>query len=45
MKLKSFLMTAAAAMAIAAPALADKVTLRIQTHYSSEHPTGKMLDE
>ena len=43
MKLKSFLMTAAAAMAIAAPALADKVTLRIQTHYSSEHPTGKML--
>jgi len=43
MKLKSFLLSAAAAMAIAAPALAEKVTLRIQTHYSSEHPTGKML--
>jgi len=43
MKLKSFLLGAAAAIAIAAPALAEKVTLRIQTHYSSEHPTGKML--
>ena len=44
MKLKSNLMTAAAAAAVvAAPAFAQDVTLRIQTHYATEHPTGKML--
>ena len=44
MKLKSKIMTAAAAAAVvAAPAFAQDVTLRIQTHYATEHPTGKML--
>lgn len=43
MKLKSLLMTAAAAAVVAAPAFAEPVTLRIQTHYATEHPTGKML--
>ena len=43
MKMKSLLMGAAAAMAFAAPALAQETTLRIQTHYATEHPTGKML--
>ncbi len=42
MKLKSLVMSAAAAM-IAVPALAQDVTLRIQTHYATEHPTGQML--
>ena len=42
MKLKSLLMTAAAACVVAAPAFAE-TTLRIQTHYATEHPTGKML--
>lgn len=43
MKLKSLMMTAAAAAVVAAPAFAEPVTLRIQTHYATEHPTGKML--
>ncbi|HSF93118.1 MAG TPA: TRAP transporter substrate-binding protein [Paracoccaceae bacterium] len=43
MKLKSVLMTAGATALVATAALADPVTLRIQTHYATEHPTGKML--
>lgn len=43
MKLKSILMTAAASGLVASAAMADPVTLRIQTHYATEHPTGVML--
>jgi len=44
MKLMSKIMTTAAAAAVlAAPAFAQDVTLRIQTHYATEHPTGQML--
>ena len=44
MKLMSKIMTTAAAAAVlAAPAFAQEVTLRIQTHYATEHPTGQML--
>lgn len=42
--LKTTLMTAAAAL-LAQAALAAPVTLRIQTHYATEHPTGKRLAE
>ena len=43
MKLKSLLMTAVAGATLASAAFAQDVTLRIQTHYATEHPTGKML--
>lgn len=43
MKLKSLLMTAVAGATLAGAAFAEDVTLRIQTHYATEHPTGKML--
>ncbi|MHA6262552.1 TRAP transporter substrate-binding protein [Arenibacterium sp. CAU 1754] len=43
MKLTSILTTAAAAAMMAGTAMAQDVTLRIQTHYATEHPTGKML--
>lgn len=43
MKAKNILMTAGAAALMATTAFADPVTLRIQTHYATEHPTGKML--
>ncbi|MDC1381801.1 TRAP transporter substrate-binding protein [Octadecabacter sp.] len=43
MKLKTLLMSAAAGAMIASAAVAQDVTLRIQTHYATEHPTGKML--
>ena len=43
MKLKSILMATAAGAMIAGAASADPINLRIQTHYASEHPTGKML--
>lgn len=43
MKITSTLMAAGATAMIAMSAAADPVTLRIQTHYASEHPTGKML--
>lgn len=36
-------MAAGAAALMAMSAAADPVTLRIQTHYATEHPTGKML--
>jgi TRAP-type C4-dicarboxylate transport system substrate-binding protein len=43
MTLKNVMMSAAAVAAIAVPAVAQDVTLRIQTHYATEHPTGKLL--
>ncbi|MBN7783637.1 TRAP transporter substrate-binding protein [Ponticoccus gilvus] len=43
MKLVSILKTAAMASAVAVPAFAQDVTLRMQTHYATEHPTGQML--
>ncbi len=43
MNFKSILMTAGATALVAMSAAADPVTLRIQTHYATEHPTGKML--
>lgn len=43
MKLKSVLMTAAATALVATAATADPVTLRVQTHYATEHPTGQLL--
>ncbi|WP_137700663.1 TRAP transporter substrate-binding protein [Marimonas lutisalis] len=43
MKLTSILKTAAVASVIAVPAVAQDVTLRIQTHYATEHPTGQRL--
>lgn len=43
MKLKTALMTAAAAAVVAGPALSQELTLRMQTHYATEHPTGQML--
>ncbi|SPH17233.1 Lactate-binding periplasmic protein [Defluviimonas aquaemixtae] len=45
MTLKTLLATAGATVAMATAAMADPVTLRIQTHYATEHPTGKMLAE
>ncbi|MFQ1701987.1 TRAP transporter substrate-binding protein [Loktanella agnita] len=42
MKLKYLLKSAAAASVLAAPAFAE-TTLRIQTHYATEHPTGQMI--
>src|SRR6056297_1767347 len=43
MNLKSTLTAAGATALIAMSAAAEPVTLRIQTHYATEHPTGKML--
>lgn len=43
MRLKTLLMSAAAGATLASAALAQDVTLRIQTHYATEHPTGQML--
>jgi TRAP-type C4-dicarboxylate transport system substrate-binding protein len=43
MKLRNLLMSAAAGAVMATGAFAQDVTLRIQTHYATEHPTGKML--
>lgn len=43
MTFKSLLTTAAAIGVAAAPAFAQEVTLRMQTHYATEHPTGQML--
>lgn len=43
MKLKSLLLSAAAIAVVAAPVMADPAHLRIQTHYATEHPTGKLL--
>ncbi|MBS8225113.1 TRAP transporter substrate-binding protein [Vannielia litorea] len=43
MKLSTVLSTAAAAALVAGAAMADPITLRIQTHYATEHPTGQAL--
>jgi len=43
MKTKSALLSAALAAVVAVPATAQEVTLRIQTHYATEHPTGQRL--
>jgi TRAP-type C4-dicarboxylate transport system substrate-binding protein len=43
MKLKTLFITAAAGAVLASAAVAQDVTLRIQTHYATEHPTGQML--
>ncbi|MEQ8899456.1 MAG: TRAP transporter substrate-binding protein [Roseovarius sp.] len=45
MNTTSFLTTAGAAALMAASAMAEPVTLRVQTHYATEHPTGKQLAE
>ena len=45
MKLTTVLKSAAVASVIAVPAFAQEVTLRIQTHYATEHPTGQRLAE
>ncbi|SPF78028.1 TRAP transporter substrate-binding protein [Pseudoprimorskyibacter insulae] len=42
MKLTSVLKSAALASVVAVPAMAADVTLRIQTHYATEHPSGKL---
>ena len=43
MKLRSILLTAAASALVATSVAAAPVTLRIQTHYAAEHPTGKLI--
>ena len=43
MNTKSVLRTAALAAVVAVPAYAQEVTLRISTHYATEHPTGQRL--
>ncbi|WP_116599407.1 TRAP transporter substrate-binding protein [Primorskyibacter marinus] len=43
MNIAQMMKTAAAAALLAGTASAQDVTLRIQTHYASEHPTGQML--
>jgi len=43
MDLKTILMSVGATALMATTAAADPVTLRVQTHYATEHPTGKML--
>ncbi len=43
MKAKSLMLGVAAAAVAASAAVADPVTLRVQTHYATEHPTGKQL--
>jgi TRAP-type mannitol/chloroaromatic compound transport system substrate-binding protein len=43
MKINTLLMTAAATALMAGMAVANPVTLRIQTHYATEHPTGQFL--
>lgn len=42
MKLSTFLKSAAAVAVMAGAAQAEDITLRIQTHYASEHPSGKL---
>ena len=43
MNLKTLFVTVGATAMLAAAASADPVTLRVQTHYATEHPTGKQL--
>lgn len=41
--MKHVLMTAGAAALMASAAFAEPITLRVQTHYATEHPSGKLL--
>ena len=43
MRLATLLSSAAVAAVMATSAFAEPITLRIQTHYATEHPTGKLL--
>ena len=43
MRLATLLASASVAAVMATSAFAEPVTLRIQTHYATEHPTGKLL--
>ncbi len=43
MKLSTVFTTAAAAALLAGAASAEPITLRVQTHYATEHPTGQMI--
>lgn len=43
MNLKKSLLVTAVAAAVSTAAIADPMTLRVQTHYATEHPTGQML--
>ena len=45
MTVKSLMLGVAAAALAATAAAADPITLRVQTHYATEHPTGKQLAE
>ncbi|MFZ5961868.1 TRAP transporter substrate-binding protein [Thalassococcus sp. BH17M4-6] len=45
MKMKSMFTTAVVAALVSGTAMAQEVTLRIQTHYATEHPTGQRLAE
>ena len=45
MKFKGFLVSVAAAALLAAPAAAQSVTLRIQTHYAPETVSGKLAGQ
>ncbi|MBK5933694.1 TRAP-type mannitol/chloroaromatic compound transport system substrate-binding protein [Rhodovulum imhoffii] len=45
MKFDAFFMAAGASALMAGAAIAEPVTLRVQTHYATEHPTGKQLAE
>ncbi|QIE42287.1 TRAP transporter substrate-binding protein [Meridianimarinicoccus aquatilis] len=43
MNMKTLLSSVAALTVAAAPGFAQDVTLRMQTHYATEHPTGQLL--
>lgn len=43
MNLKKSMLVTAVAAAVSTAAIADPITLRVQTHYATEHPTGQML--
>lgn len=43
MDMKRLLTTACGTAVLATAAMAEPVTLRIQTHYATEHPTGQLL--
>lgn len=45
MNFKKSLLTSAVVAAVSVSAFADPVTLRISSHYATEHPTGQMLTQ
>ncbi|SFD44130.1 TRAP transporter substrate-binding protein [Roseivivax sediminis] len=45
MTMKTLLATASAVVLTAVPALSQEVTLRIQTHYATEHPSGQLAQQ